>query len=584
MPIKAGSFKRIFNPDDDTQYIDIPIVDVLNLQTGQGKDFQRRFITFINNANADRVVEVKTVTHKALDRNGNTPPEEVGDTDDSEQKVEYEFIKEFHTKKGSGVDFQRNFIALNADKEERDDWRKTHRVRITGKDDNDDCWIDIQRTDRFALKHGQGADFFQEIYDIVWNDTTFDATEGVTTNSTPKTGFDPPYRLDPIQDIVNVKWRTDNRIGLVAGGAGYQNSIEESAATFAYRTGNATATFVGTGRSGFFGAPHQPFVTAACVDNKGAVITGEMVSDPTDIFGHTTVPGFMLSKFSSSGGSPAWSAIPPTAGAYSDTVLQVIGVAADRANSIYVLWTQGTNSGATQSVLLSKFSSGGGELWRKSLVSGPYNGGGLIAVPSGGCVVAYSTDSVYTLVRYDTNGATVWSAGGAGTLPRGNCTSKKPSESYFAFIGVGGTSAIVINVVTGAILATVTGTSFRGCDIGGKGDEEALFLVDETGSSPKTYTLKKFSLAGASLASVSVGDSDTGGGVGALGEFSPLVCSGNMVAVEWADRNIDGSFLTYSVFGYNQSNLGSIWTKTWGTINDIFPPFGQVHCLGRGPG
>ena len=43
MPLRAGSFKRITNPDDEDQFIDVPIVDDLTLLHGKGQKFQRNF-------------------------------------------------------------------------------------------------------------------------------------------------------------------------------------------------------------------------------------------------------------------------------------------------------------------------------------------------------------------------------------------------------------------------------------------------------------------------------------------------------------------------------------------------------------
>ena len=47
---------------------------------------------------------------------------------------------------------------------------------------------------------------------VVWDDEAFDNTDpaSVPLHEGPGDGFDPPWRLDPLQNIVNVNWRTDD--------------------------------------------------------------------------------------------------------------------------------------------------------------------------------------------------------------------------------------------------------------------------------------------------------------------------------------------------------------------------------------
>lgn len=226
MPERAGSFKRIYRTladgtVDAATFVDVPLVEKITLKHGRGQQFKRHIIEFNNKFNRRRITENRRVYHQALDVDGNRVED---DTDDSNQFVDYELIRKFRTKHGRGYSFFRNINEFeHIDRKDSTD-RKTHRRRIFGRDDsgsggrnNSNCWIDVERTDEITLKHGRGQTFRREIYEVIWDDDQFDNTDRTTVPLVegPSDGYDPPWRLDPLQNIVNVKWRGDQPVPYV---------------------------------------------------------------------------------------------------------------------------------------------------------------------------------------------------------------------------------------------------------------------------------------------------------------------------------------------------------------------------------
>ncbi len=56
------TIKRITNPDDDSQYVDLPVIDRVTVERGRGAQYQKTVHHFDNTeANMSRVVHTKTV-------------------------------------------------------------------------------------------------------------------------------------------------------------------------------------------------------------------------------------------------------------------------------------------------------------------------------------------------------------------------------------------------------------------------------------------------------------------------------------------------------------------------------------------
>lgn len=207
MPV-PGSIKRITNPEDEDQFVDLRIVDEVLLKHGSGGIFRKHKLSFINHAPNSRIVSTEHVVNRATA--GREPVD--GPTTDESQYLDVELIERWNVKHGSGGIYQKR---TNATKNEIDqEGRETHIVRIHGKDENGDddpdVWIDVRRTDSFVMKHGSGGTFTRERVFVGWVEPDFDqVTEGLPLVEGPGQGFDPPWRIDPLQEIINVHWKEE---------------------------------------------------------------------------------------------------------------------------------------------------------------------------------------------------------------------------------------------------------------------------------------------------------------------------------------------------------------------------------------
>jgi hypothetical protein len=220
---QPGRIKRIRNPDDDEQYVDLRLVEELEVVTVKPAlashihplqprgQFQRIKYNFRNDEDADRTVRVKTITHKQdKDENGEPDPD---DADDDSQRLEVEIIEELETTTGGGPDYQLSTTIFNPFDEEDDDaptTRKFHRRKVYHVDDDDtvdpDTWIELKRSDEITVETVNKDGGYQKIfYHLKWKDDAFDKwKEKPPEEGDP--GIDPPWRIDPLQQIVNVKW------------------------------------------------------------------------------------------------------------------------------------------------------------------------------------------------------------------------------------------------------------------------------------------------------------------------------------------------------------------------------------------
>lgn len=201
MPV-PGSIKRITNPEDEGQFVDLRIVDELLIKHGSGGIFRRHRLKFLNHDPNSRNVKEERVFFN-----------QGGETVDEEQYVDVEIINQWNHKHGSGgIYTKRNNRTIH---EIDQGGRTTHTIKIHGKDeegeDDPDVWIEVKRTDSFIIKHGQGGIFTRERIFVGWVEPEFDeATEGLEIIEGPGNGFDPPWRLDPLQEIVNVHWKDED--------------------------------------------------------------------------------------------------------------------------------------------------------------------------------------------------------------------------------------------------------------------------------------------------------------------------------------------------------------------------------------
>lgn len=172
----GGPFKTLKNPDDKDSTLDVPIRNEIKVLEGQRRDVNGSYVTkyqeyrhIFNNSsdNTKRHTTPRRIYHydisdDKLDDN-KQPPSDPDDyvsvlkDRDKTQHVDVEVLVSYTTNEGSG----------------RQWWEKR--------------WLQAD-TDPFLDKNfqpGQGGDAASDVGD---------------------SGIDPPYRLDPLQNIINVKW------------------------------------------------------------------------------------------------------------------------------------------------------------------------------------------------------------------------------------------------------------------------------------------------------------------------------------------------------------------------------------------
>jgi hypothetical protein len=165
--------KTISDPNDKSSTIDVPVRDKVTLETGSGYNWQAYIHNFVNTADSVRSVNARKVYHYAvpdgvLDENKQPPrnPDDylnsLGDRDNS-QYVRTEVIVSYRTTEGSGFRWQEK------------NWKPSS--------DGDPLLKD-------PLKDGEPTD---------------DGVPGIDDENGDG-DVDPPWRLDPLQNIVNVSW------------------------------------------------------------------------------------------------------------------------------------------------------------------------------------------------------------------------------------------------------------------------------------------------------------------------------------------------------------------------------------------
>lgn len=400
----------------------------------------------------------------------------------------------------------------------------------------------------------------------------------------------PPYSWTK-----SVQWVTS---GIVGAGSGYQSSTATEAAQFNHRTGAVIRQFSTVGkRSLGFG-----IFKACCIDNAGAIILGEDIVNPQpDGFGPTGwTAGRLLHKYDRSGELVFAVIAPLTSGTFDDTRRVPSGVAVDSQNNIYL-----SENYHTGTAMLRMFTPNGAQVWERDLAEGDdgYTYG-VMGVPSGGCVVAFTVGGLADskLARYDADGVRLWKRDLSGVFMPGNtgrqAISKKPSENYvaacFGTWSGGEATTALFSVANGATLWSHDHGEDQnhGCDIGGAGDSEAVFVsVIKAGSGDNfTMNVEKLSLTSGSVVdSVQTGSADLSNNTG-----YPIACTGDVVVSmihdhhEFEDELDRWDEYNYNIVGHSQDGLALQWQKFWGKLSGRLDntegPYGELTTIGRAPG
>lgn len=382
--------------------------------------------------------------------------------------------------------------------------------------------------------------------------------------------------------------------GLLGGGTGYQSATTYDLAKFNLITGATEALVAGIGK----GSLGYGNIAACCIDYAGNIVVGERIVDPSPSgFGETGwTAGRLLHKYTSSG-QRIFSTISPASGTFEGTQRIPSGVAVDSLNNIYL-----SENYHGSRAFLRKFTPLGAQIWEKDLGEGFT--AGVMGVPGGGCVVAFSVSGSSTLRRYDADGVAVWSISAPGGAFMSGGTgrrviSQKPSNDYVAVCAgswfTETPSTTLISVASGAVLWTHDHgeDANHACDIGGSGDNEAVFVsVIKAGEGDSfSMNIEKLSIAsGAVLDQVQTGSADLSPNTG-----YPIACSGDVVASMVHDHTeFDIPFVdrwdeyNFNVVCHSQSSLNLRWQKFWGRLSGFMDnaegPFGELNEFGRAPG
>jgi hypothetical protein len=173
--------KEIKNPNDDSLTIKVPIRRVATLEAGNGLTYQRASHIYGNDPdNLTRVAHTRRVDHydipdNALDQDKQPPPD----------PTDY----------------------INA-------------VDLNSKDDGQ--YIEVEVIARFISTSGAGLTWQKHIWNLgLANDPLLqfgndDWLAQLDSNESDTSDVDPPWRLDPLQNIVNISWGADVIVVFVA--------------------------------------------------------------------------------------------------------------------------------------------------------------------------------------------------------------------------------------------------------------------------------------------------------------------------------------------------------------------------------
>lgn len=183
---RTTSVRRIKNPDDPSVYVELKVIDNIRFYSGRDKGQEVEY-SFSNDPSSNRETDAFTV---------------VGETGD---EVEVEIIRKLFSYNGrdNGQDAEWSFFGNNSFPPHH---LETFDKKIYGDNGtNLDRWIEVRRVRAIKFYNGRDKGRDTEIR-LNW-----DAYSDYTNLSPVHTQWDdtdinPPWRLDPFQQIINVSW------------------------------------------------------------------------------------------------------------------------------------------------------------------------------------------------------------------------------------------------------------------------------------------------------------------------------------------------------------------------------------------
>lgn len=223
MPTEAErktKVKRVSNPDDPSTFVPVPVITQISF-TDQ-KTFGQEYGFILDNTETNNARKVKVVTgiDPKTGKGGVTDPD--GTWKDGSSRLAVERIKQFFTRdqKTFGQDYGH---ILDNDGDDPGPHKKVHTRYWTFPRDaampdptkeptGADAWIQVEQIDQLDLTDQKS--FGQEQVYILNNptdgsDIPTDDGEDIPDDK-KSTLIDPPWRLDPFQNVVDVRWEPKN--------------------------------------------------------------------------------------------------------------------------------------------------------------------------------------------------------------------------------------------------------------------------------------------------------------------------------------------------------------------------------------
>jgi hypothetical protein len=217
---RKTSTRRIKNPDGDGAPSDadviVEVIDEISF-IDPSRQYQQFTWAFDNSEDSSRQVHAVTVIGSdsgdpahAVPLMGDDRSSISGSTVDVERVDQYKVIDptEQHQETWTTLDnasedrFAVDYVPSGGDN------RETHDVKIHSKDGS--AWLLIRRTDAFTIAGGADEQYWETEFSLDNKDA--DAGDPAPTDlADPTTDWDgttinPPWRLDPFQNIVDVSW------------------------------------------------------------------------------------------------------------------------------------------------------------------------------------------------------------------------------------------------------------------------------------------------------------------------------------------------------------------------------------------
>lgn len=222
--------KRIYPdalPGDSSSFVDIPVITEITFRADGSDQYWETTYKIDNSGKSIRDVRVDQVNSVQIDgnttdRNGNLYY--IGSNENTELPISVERVLTWPVKlDGSEQYWQRAFKLDNKTGADSlpphfSTHAKTHVTRYKNPQGGDSVWVDIELIDELTIRYDGSEQYWEYTLKLNHPEDTFPPVDDTTPAtliveegqyddiSDTSNGVDPPYRLDPFQNIVNASW------------------------------------------------------------------------------------------------------------------------------------------------------------------------------------------------------------------------------------------------------------------------------------------------------------------------------------------------------------------------------------------